>query len=121
MMAASRATIPMMSIAREVCTPSPLPPFLSSLSHRTDRGIQRQNEKRNSLLPVFVTSDRRRKRRRRRRAGKGEKRRLTPRSPASSPASGRFISEVFKRRGSSRTTRTERRTDGRTAEEEDQK
>ena len=71
MMAASRATIPMMSIAREVCTPFPLPPFLSSLSHRTDRGIQRQNEKRNSLLPVFVTSDRRRKRRRRRAGWQG--------------------------------------------------
>ena len=27
MMAASRATIPMMSIAREVCTPSPSLPF----------------------------------------------------------------------------------------------
>ena len=75
MMAASRATIPMMSIAREVCTPSLppslLPPFLSSLSHRSDRGIQRQNEKRNSLLPVFVMSDRRRKRRRRRAGWQG--------------------------------------------------
>ena len=51
---------------------------MHSPSHcaRLHRGIRRQNEKRNSFLPVFVTSDRRRKRRAR------EKRRTDgPRSP----------------------------------------
>ena len=90
MMAASRATIPMMSIAREVCTPSPLPPFLSSLSHRTDRGIQRQNEKRNSLLPVFVTSDRRRKRRRGRAGWQGREEKTDSALPSLLPSLGQI-------------------------------
>ena len=71
----------------------------------TDRGIQRQSgAKRETkfISPVFVTSDRRRWA-----GGQGRVQRRDGRRTPRSPASGRFISEVFKRRGSSRT-RTER-------------